>query len=98
MQRNLHLKKAELEAHQIRALKRILRHAYSSVPFYRRSFDMLGLKPADIETLDDLDRLPIISKADIRRRPRISFPRITLLSILESYPQAVHLGSPYRFT
>jgi len=69
MQRNLHLKKAELEAHQIRALKRILRHAYSSVPFYRRSFDMLGLKPADIETLDDLDRLPIISKADIRRRP-----------------------------
>jgi phenylacetate-CoA ligase len=69
MLRNLHLKKAELEAHQVRALQRILRHAYGTVPFYRRSFDALGLKPYDIKSLDDLCRLPIISKSDIRRNP-----------------------------
>jgi phenylacetate-CoA ligase len=69
MLRNLHIRRVELEAYQARALQRIVKHAYSTIPFYRHSFDALGLKPDDIKTVDDLGRLPIISKSDIRSRP-----------------------------
>lgn len=40
--------------------------AYSNVPYYHRLFNRLGLKPDDIKTGDDLRRLPILNKDDIR--------------------------------
>lgn len=66
LMRNLHMTKADLEAHQSRQLRRIVRHAYDTVPFYRQKFDALGIKPENIQSIDDLSKLPIISKSEIR--------------------------------
>lgn len=40
----------------------ILMLAYEKAPFYRRAFDALGIRPADIRTLEDMGRLPLIEK------------------------------------
>jgi phenylacetate-CoA ligase len=52
----------ELVEIQARELQRLLQHAYTNVPFYRRRFDEAGLKPADIRDARDLSRLPIMDR------------------------------------
>jgi phenylacetate-CoA ligase len=60
-------KKVDLERIQLKRLKSLLGYAYNNVSFYHRLLDDVGIKPADIKTIDDLSRLPIISKKDLKR-------------------------------
>jgi phenylacetate-CoA ligase len=55
-----------LRRYQTARLRALLRHAYKTVPFYRRRFDQAGFHPDQFLTLDDLQRVPITRKADIR--------------------------------
>jgi len=57
---------AEIEAYQACELRRVVRHAFENVPFYRRMFERRGLKPTDIESATDLARLPLIDRETIR--------------------------------
>lgn len=56
----------EWEEYHRTKLKAMVEHAYNHVPFYRKEFDKLNLKPVDIQSLQDLHKLPIIRKQDIR--------------------------------
>jgi phenylacetate-coenzyme A ligase PaaK-like adenylate-forming protein len=56
----------ELERHRIEELRRFLMHAGRHVPYYRRLFGEIGLDPARIAAVSDLDRVPPLSKQDIR--------------------------------
>ncbi len=49
-------------------LREFIRHCARSVPFYRRRFREWGVSPDDIQTLEDLQRLPILTKAEIQSR------------------------------
>src|ERR1051325_6481366 len=49
---------AEIEEYQQGQLKKLIEHAYQSVPYYRRVFDERRLKPADIKSVEDLHKLP----------------------------------------
>lgn len=48
-------------------LRRLIRHAYRNVPYYRARMQELGLSPEDIRSQDDLHKLPLLAKADIRK-------------------------------
>ncbi|MCZ9339681.1 phenylacetate--CoA ligase, partial [Streptomyces sp. TRM76130] len=48
----------EVEALQLRRLRRTLRHAYDRVELYRRKFDQAGVTPEDCRTSADLARFP----------------------------------------
>ena len=54
---------------QERKLIALVRHAYDRVPFYRRLFESANIEPADVRSLDDLKRLPIVSKDDLLAQP-----------------------------
>ena len=56
----------ELARLQLERLQSSLRHAYENVPHYRRKFDAAGIKPADCKRLEDLQRFPFTTKADLR--------------------------------
>jgi phenylacetate-CoA ligase len=58
---------AESEVRQWRAVVRLLQHAYDSTPFYRERFDRLGVLPSDIKSAKDLDKLPVLTREDIRK-------------------------------
>ena len=49
-----------------RKLRKLIDHAYGSVPLYRERFDSAGIRPDMIRTLDDLKELPVISKRDLQ--------------------------------
>ena len=57
----------KLEEYQMQKLEKLLRHAYDNVPYYRRVFDERDLKPKDIQSLDDLRKLPFTTKEDIKK-------------------------------
>lgn len=60
---------AALRRIQERKLRRLVRHAYGHVAHYRETMDGLGLKPDDIRTLEDLPRLPILTKTRLQALP-----------------------------
>ena len=60
------MKEDEINRIQEKKLKKIINHAYLNVPFYRDLFDSLYLKPSDIKTLSDLNKIPITTKEKIR--------------------------------
>ena len=47
-------------------LRRLITHAYWHVPYYRERMDRMGIGPGDIRTLDDLRRMPLLGKQEIR--------------------------------
>jgi len=57
---------SELEAFQQKRLKTLLKHAYENTAYYHSMFKNLGLKPDDIKTTADLQKLPILTKEHIR--------------------------------
>lgn len=48
-------------------LRRLVHHAYHHVPYYRARMQALGLQPGAIRSLDDLSKLPFLTKDDIRQ-------------------------------
>ncbi len=56
----------EMTALQNERLAAQVKHVYENVPYYRDLMDKKGVKPEDIRTIDDLKKLPFISKADLR--------------------------------
>lgn len=66
LRNNVWLKTSELETLQKRKLKTILDHAYRNVPFYHRIFDSVGVKPEDIKNYDDLSKIPITTKSQLK--------------------------------
>ena len=57
----------ELDDLQLRKLRRIVQHAYVHVPHYREAMRAAGIDPSHIESLSDVQRLPLLSKADVRK-------------------------------
>lgn len=56
----------EISALQLERLKWSLRHAYDNVPFHKKAFDELGVRPDDLKTLADLSRFPFMTKSALR--------------------------------
>jgi len=56
----------DLEAVQLRRLRATIERVYNSVPFYVKKFKEAGLTPEDIQSLDDLKRIPFTEKQDLR--------------------------------
>src|SRR5215212_4358479 len=61
--------RAELKEFQDAQLRRLVCHAYASVPFYRKLFDRHRLHPRHIRGTVDLDLIPITSKQELRWQP-----------------------------
>ncbi len=66
MDRSQWLTNSKIREYQELKLRQLISHVYYHVPYYRDVMDSLSLKPEDIQTIDDLKKLPIIDKADVR--------------------------------
>lgn len=59
----------ELRNLQEARLRSLIEHVYQQVPYYRRVFDERGLQVKDIQTTEDLKKLPILTKDVLRSDP-----------------------------
>jgi len=60
------LSRQEMEALQLERLQETVRRVYEKVPYYRNKMDEAGVKPDDVKTLADLQKLPFTTKQDMR--------------------------------
>jgi len=60
------ISRSELQKLQLKQLKKTVGLVYEKIPFYQKKFKELGVKPADIKTLDDIQKLPFTTKSDLR--------------------------------
>ena len=60
------LSRAEIEALQLERLQETVKRVYDKVLPYRKKMDDAGIKPEDIKTLNDLSKLPFVTKQDMR--------------------------------
>ena len=56
----------EMKALQSEKLVKQVKHVYENVEYYRNLMDEKGVTPDDIKSIDDLHKLPFLTKADLR--------------------------------
>ena len=59
-------KPKRLKRFQESKLSALIKHAYHNVPYYHKIFKERNIRPKDIKTIEDLKKLPILTKEDIR--------------------------------
>ena len=78
----------EREAKQVENLVKLAEHVYKNVPFYKKKFDELGVKPSDIQSISDISKLPFTTKDELRQ----TYP-YGLLAVDESDIVEIHMSS-----
>ncbi len=56
----------QIRSWQDERLVKQVRHVWDNVPYYRKKMEEAGVAPGDIRGVDDLHKLPFLSKADLR--------------------------------
>lgn len=59
----------ELKDRNEKLFLKLFRHAYTKSPFYNQLYTKAGIQLDDIQNLDDINKLPIITKDMIREHP-----------------------------
>jgi phenylacetate-CoA ligase len=78
----------ELEAHQLKGLQWTVDHANRGSSFYRQRLENAGVHPGDIQSLEDIRKLPFTMADDLKEG--YPFP---LLSVPESQVVRIHASS-----
>ena len=66
LKKSQYLSKEDLEKLQNQKLRKLIHHCYKNVPYYKDLFNELKLKPQDINTKEDLEKLPFLDKYIVR--------------------------------
>ncbi|ADO73853.1 phenylacetate--CoA ligase family protein [Stigmatella aurantiaca] len=61
----------KLANYQLESLKAILQRAYDHSAFYREKMTRSGVRPSDVQQLQDLGKLPFLTKDELRGNPWI---------------------------
>lgn len=56
----------EIKKHQSECLVKQVRHVWDHVPYYRKKMEAKGVTPDDIHGIEDLHKLPFVTKDDLR--------------------------------
>lgn len=58
--------KEEIKDWQLNELKKILTHAYKNTVYYKKIFDQINFKPYNIQSIEELSIIPVLTKKIIR--------------------------------
>ncbi|OGP34893.1 MAG: hypothetical protein A2X88_03930 [Deltaproteobacteria bacterium GWC2_65_14] len=64
----------EREAFRRTILRETVRHAYENAPAARRKMDEAGVKPADVQDIEDLAKIPLTRKGDLKNLQKAEMP------------------------
>lgn len=84
----------ELRAYQESRLRDVVRHAYDTVPYYHDLFDRLRLRPADFRSVEDLAKLPVLTRSELAANAKRMLSRTAERRALRSGSTSGTSGSP----
>ena len=88
------VRRADLERLQLQRLQDTVRRVVAHVPFYRRKFAELDLKPEDIRSLADLRKLPFTTNTDLRANYPTGFLAVPYDDTLRLHTSSGTTGKP----
>lgn len=56
-----------VQNYQLEKLKKIVEQAYSHSEFYKKKFDLYGFHPDQLKSLDDLSKIPTLTRDEVRQ-------------------------------
>lgn len=69
MKKRAHWGNDRLREYQNRKLREIVKYAYENSCFYHEKWKETGVRPDDVKTVEDLNRLPIVRKEELAMKP-----------------------------
>jgi phenylacetate-CoA ligase len=84
----------ELRKHQLSKLKAQVKHCYEDSAFYRKKFKDAGLKPDNIKTLEDIQKIPFTVKNDLRDNYPLGMLAVKPVDIVEIHASSGTTGNP----
>jgi phenylacetate-CoA ligase len=79
---------------QLERLMDVVKRVYGNVPFYKKRFLKLKIKPADIKTLADIVKLPFTEKTDLREGYPFGMFAVNQQDIVEVHTSSGTTGKP----
>ncbi|HHW07147.1 MAG TPA: phenylacetate--CoA ligase [Clostridia bacterium] len=84
----------ELRSLQLERLKQTVERCFYNVPHYRKRMQELGIEPEDIQTLDDLRKLPFTVKDDLRDNYPYGMFAVPLSEVVRIHSSSGTTGKP----
>ena len=88
------LDREEIRLIQTKKLKQTVQYAYQNVPFYQEKFKEAGIVPEDIQTLDDLSKIPFTTKDDFRNHYPFGLFAVPKEKIVRYHASSGTTGNP----
>ena len=79
---------------QLERLQKTVKTCYDKVPFYRKKFEKMGIKPEDIKSLDDITKLPFTTKYDLRDEYPFGLNAVPMDQIVRIHASSGTTGKP----
>jgi phenylacetate-CoA ligase len=87
------LTRPQIEKLQLERLQNTVAHCMNS-PFYKKRFAEIGLKPDDIKSLEDLQRIPFTTKEDLRSTYPFGMASVPLEKCIRLHSSSGTTGNP----
>lgn len=87
------LTRPEIEKLQLERLQKTVRHCMNS-PFYKKRFEENNLTPEDIQSLDDLRKIPFTTKQDLRDTYPFGIASVSLDKAVRLHSSSGTTGNP----
>ncbi|MCJ7539800.1 MAG: phenylacetate--CoA ligase, partial [Desulfobacterales bacterium] len=84
----------DLEAIILRRLKATIDRVYANVAFYRKKFEENNLTPNDIQSLEDLKRIPFTVKEDLRDNYPFGMFAVPMDNVVRIHASSGTTGKP----
>ncbi len=88
------LSREELENLQTELLRENIEYAYNNVPYYRKRFDEYGITKESIRSIDDIRKLPFMTKDDFRENYPFGLFAKPLKEIVRIHSSSGTTGKP----
>ena len=86
--------RADLEELQLKKLQKIVKRAFDKIPYYNKKYSAAEVYPEDIETLKDIEKLPFITKDDLRESYPFGLFAVDIKDIKELHSSSGTTGKP----
>jgi len=87
----------DMRAQQNIELKRLIDYCFDNVPYYQRLFQSLKLEKKDINSIQDLEKLPILTKDKVRKEPESFLSRQSSRRVINSHTGG-STGAPLKYS
>ncbi|WP_134703662.1 phenylacetate--CoA ligase family protein [Ammoniphilus sp. YIM 78166] len=84
----------DMQKLQFERLKETLQRVYENVPFHKENFDKAGVKLEDIQSLEDLQKVPFMKKTDLRENYPFKLFAVEMSEVVRIHGSSGTKGKP----